>query len=448
MVKKIVKMMLGMLLTVALLSGCMRVEESFTVRQDGNVSFYAEVLYEKQKVLEAVREFSEEAGESISEQKITEWMEQEGYKLVTREGKEYFTALAFEESEYSSSLGKFYEENNMFSPETEKDDYISLTETSFEAALTTAFQDMDDFWDGDDVFGKNYRMQDGSEEYEMIQKYMKSSELVLSVTFAAPIVKVSEGAVLSADKKTVSFPASMSDTAVKEIYAYCENDIALSGVKSGMIYGKTVSYTIPEGVKATLNGSAVEGAVSSEKTGTYELCLKAADGAQKTVYYKVDKEGPVIKGIQNNGIYNGKKIITMSDTSGIDRVLVDGKNVFGELAADFQGMEFLEYLKYPYSFTGLKEGKHTIQAIDKLGNATSVSFQIDKTAPKVTGVKNNKTYKSAVTVHVTDKNGIKSITLNGKKIKSGKQISKNGSYRLVAKDAAGNKTIVRFRIKE
>lgn len=336
----------------------------------------------------------------------------------------------------------------MFSLETEKDNYISLTETSFEAALTTVFQDMDDFWDEEDLFDKNYRMQDGSEEYEMIQKYMKNNELVLSVTFAAPIVKASEGAVLSADKKTVSFSASMSDTAVKEIYAYCENDIALSGVRSGMIYGKTVSYTIPEGVKATLNGSAVEGAVSSEKTGTYKLCLKAADGTQKSVYYRVDKEGPVIKGIKNNGIYNGKKIITISDTSGIDKVLVDGKNVFGELAADFQGMEFLGYLKYPYSFTGLKEGKHTIQVVDKLGNKTSVTFQVDKTAPKVTGVKNNKTYKSAVTVQVADKNGIKLITLNGKKMKSGKTISPNGSYRLMAKDIAGNKTTIRFKIKK
>ncbi len=114
MAKKIVKTVLCMFLAVALLSGCMRIEESFTVSADGKVTFHAKVLCEKQKVFEAVREFSEEAGERISEQEINEWMEQGGYKLITKDGKAYYTAPAYEELAYSSGLGKFYKENGMF----------------------------------------------------------------------------------------------------------------------------------------------------------------------------------------------------------------------------------------------------------------------------------------------------------------------------------------------
>lgn len=73
----------------------------------------------------------------------------------------------------------------------------------------------------------------------------------------------------------------------------------------------------------------------------------------------------------------------------------------------------------------------------------------DKTAPKITGVKNGKTYKKAVTIRFTDKDsGIASAKLNGKKIKSGTKVSANGSYKLVVTDKAGNKTTVKFKIKK
>lgn len=73
----------------------------------------------------------------------------------------------------------------------------------------------------------------------------------------------------------------------------------------------------------------------------------------------------------------------------------------------------------------------------------------DKTKPTVSGVKNGKTYNKAVTIKFSDKgSGIKSAKLNGKKIKSGTKVSANGSYTLVVIDNAGNKTIVKFKIKK
>lgn len=73
----------------------------------------------------------------------------------------------------------------------------------------------------------------------------------------------------------------------------------------------------------------------------------------------------------------------------------------------------------------------------------------DTTKPKVSGVKNGKTYSKAVTIKFSDKDsGIKSAKLNKKTIKSGTKVTKNGSYTLVVVDNAGNKTTVKFKIKK
>lgn len=71
----------------------------------------------------------------------------------------------------------------------------------------------------------------------------------------------------------------------------------------------------------------------------------------------------------------------------------------------------------------------------------------DKTKPTIKGVKNKKTYKKAVKIRFFDKSGIKKATLNGKKIKSGKKVKKSGKYKLVVIDNAGNKRVIKFKIK-
>jgi hypothetical protein len=73
---------------------------------------------------------------------------------------------------------------------------------------------------------------------------------------------------------------------------------------------------------------------------------------------------------------------------------------------------------------------------------------IDTKKPTVSGVKNGKTYKKAVTITFSDDgSGVKSAKLNGKSIKSGKTVSESGSYKLVVTDKAGNKKTVKFKIK-
>lgn len=105
-----------------------------------------------------------------------------------------------------------------------------------------------------------------------------------------------------------------------------------------------------------------------------------------------------------------------------------------------------------YTVKATKNASYTFMLEDTNGNRYSKVVKvtgIDKKKPAVTGVKNKKTYKKTVKIKFSDKqSGIKSATLNGKKIKNGKKVSKSGSYTLVVKDKAGNKTTVKFKIKK
>lgn len=104
------------------------------------------------------------------------------------------------------------------------------------------------------------------------------------------------------------------------------------------------------------------------------------------------------------------------------------------------------------TFTVKKNGTYTIRVITKDGTAYSIQHKIrglDNTTPQITGVKNGKTYKKAVTIRFSDKgSGIKSAKLNGKTITSGKKVSKKGKYTLKVTDKANNTKIVKFKIKK
>lgn len=73
---------------------------------------------------------------------------------------------------------------------------------------------------------------------------------------------------------------------------------------------------------------------------------------------------------------------------------------------------------------------------------------LDKTKPVVKGVKNKKTYMKLVKITFSDKeSGINKATLNGKKIKNGKKVTKKGSYTLKVYDKAGNVNKMTFKVK-
>jgi hypothetical protein len=73
---------------------------------------------------------------------------------------------------------------------------------------------------------------------------------------------------------------------------------------------------------------------------------------------------------------------------------------------------------------------------------------IDKRVPSVTGVSNKKTYKPAVIIKFKDSgSGIKKAYLNGKGIKNGTKVTKEGKYTLEVYDKAYNVKKITFTIK-
>ena len=90
---------------------------------------------------------------------------------------------------------------------------------------------------------------------------------------------------------------------------------------------------------------------------------------------------------------------------------------------------------------------------EEMKNDTSNKKKKDTKKPTVKGVKNNKTYKKSVKFKVSDKSGIKKVTLNNKKIKvskakKGYTVKKKGKYTLKVWDKAGNVRTVKFKIKK
>ena len=96
-----------------------------------------------------------------------------------------------------------------------------------------------------------------------------------------------------------------------------------------------------------------------------------------------------------------------------------------------------------------KSGSHTVIAKDSHGNTTTVNFVLDATKPKIRGAKNGKVYKKAVTLRFSDKNGIRSVKINGKKANKKKvTIRKAGKYKVVVTDKYQNVSRIRFTIRK
>lgn len=73
-------------------------------------------------------------------------------------------------------------------------------------------------------------------------------------------------------------------------------------------------------------------------------------------------------------------------------------------------------------------------------------FFIDKTKASL-NVKAGKSYKKGYKLIFKDASGIKSATLDGKKVKSGVKVKKKGSHTIIVTDKAGNKKKVVFKVK-
>ncbi|MEC1521897.1 Ig-like domain-containing protein [Neobacillus niacini] len=176
-----------------------------------------------------------------------------------------------------------------------------------------------------------------------------------------------------------------------------------------------VTVTTNEG---TLN--ATSHTFEQNDTFVFIATDEAGNVTEKTVSISnIDKTPPTVSNVISGFIYNTNVVPTFND-----------------------GTATLNGVSFTSASTVSAEGSYTLVVIDAVGNSTTVTFTIDKTAPVVSGVVNNQNYNSDVTPTFNEG----TATLNGNTFISGTTVSAEGTYTLIVRDVAGNETTVTFTI--
>lgn len=104
------------------------------------------------------------------------------------------------------------------------------------------------------------------------------------------------------------------------------------------------------------------------------------------------------------------------------------------------------------TFTAKDSGIYSVRITDNHGNNTMEKIEIDNidiTEPEIEGVEDKTTYKKPVTITWLDEQSgidMDKTKLNGKKVKSGVKVKKEGKYVLEVYDKVGNGVTVEFNI--
>ena len=184
----------------------------------------------------------------------------------------------------------------------------------------------------------------------------------------------------------------------------------------------TVKVTMPNEILFT-NGELSE----DRKTVSFKTGIT---GKSTTFYAYCSGSDGIIKLNTKEGGYTNKDVVKVQTPDKLEQLIVNGEKLETGKQIELE-----------------EDGIYNIDIVTDCAEKSVVVVK-DTKAPKVTGVKNNKTYSKKVTIKYSDDvSGIKSAKLNGKRIKSGKKVKKAGDYTLVVTDKAGNKTTVKFSIK-
>lgn len=226
---------------------------------------------------------------------------------------------------------------------------------------------------------------------------------------------------LSKDRAVYDISAQ-AETATEQAAGATDNDLDDMG-----FFYMTITYPFEVG--------KANGTVQADGC-TVQYDIKALQKQKVNRLYAVSKsalaaiDSITIKGVKNKKAYKRSITVQVSAKSAVTSFTVNGKP---------QAIN---------RFSTNKNGKYKIVVETATGKKKTINFCIDKKKP-TTNIKNKKKYKKAVKITFKDSiSGIKKATLNGKKIKSGKKVKKNGKYTLKIYDKAGNVKTVKFTIKK
>lgn len=244
-------------------------------------------------------------------------------------------------------------------------------------------------------------------------------KLAADAATASPAAVTSFASLISGNTQALGFNAP---TASVNVFL----PATLSGVTDGSVYNAPQTITLQNVQSATLDGSAFTSGSTVSAEGDHTLVYTDFNNASKTVHFAIDTTAPTVTGVSEGGLYKSVPSLTFSD-SHFKTATLDGT-------------------AFTSGSSVTKDGSHTLVVTDAAGNTTTVHFTVDGTAPAVSGVTDGAFYKDASkTITITDASTV-TATLNGPPFTSGGTVSAEGTYTLVATDAAGNATTVHFTI--
>ena len=160
---------------------------------------------------------------------------------------------------------------------------------------------------------------------------------------------------------------------------------------------------------------------------TVKALDKAGNKSEKSFIYSAN--GVTLRGVKDDGVYNRNVTISWDSYVKITSATLQlGK-----------GSEF----DIQNGYVCKENGEYTLNVTDELNKRVSISFTIDKVAPKVTGVKNGKYYRDSVSFDVKDDTRY-TVYDGDKEVSTSFSDEKYYSLRVV--DEAGNTTWVKFGI--
>ena len=264
----------------------------------------------------------------------------------------------------------------------------------------------------------------GSYTVEAVNHFGKSQVFSLIISRNAPIVEVTENG------KDKTLDIAISESTDKE-----------SHIRTLEIYKSTNGGDTWELLTADDYGTAISADVLSYRfrtSGLYRIVVTdefrtGIDAVVSENEYKQPAPEGILSGVENGDYTNGTVSFAWTDEATVT-VKKDGKQI--EYAS---GKKLTENGAYEITFENYD------------GFSSTYSFVIDKTAPELglEGVQNGSATNGDVTVSVPESGLTVRLYKDGELVgnyESGTPLTEEGSYRIIATDAAGNVTEVSFTI--
>lgn len=238
-------------------------------------------------------------------------------------------------------------------------------------------------------------------------------------------------------------PTSTSDSGISPTELPLANNEQTMAPAATTTAPTTTETTAPAATTTT----APTAATTTAPTATTNIATNNIPGALSTSFNIISNHKLIkLSGDLNSKVYTNKKIeitIDATNANNIQYQIITGKNALSE-----NGWKNVSGSK----ITVNKSNKASViyfRYKDATGNTVNTHtcyFTIDKQKAKI-NVKNGKTYKTGFKLKFSDASGIDYAKLDGKNTKNNTKITKKGLHKIIVLDKAGNKKIVKFKVK-